>query len=63
MQILLTETDRRDLTRHAWEAVKRLPLPRKVRLLLRDRMVLRLTPRLLAQRQADLESKWLIARP
>ena len=38
MQVLLTEADRHACTRYAWECVRGLPLPRKVRLLLRDKI-------------------------
>lgn len=61
MQVRLTELDRKDLQRHAWELVRRLPWPRQTRILMRDKLVMELAPKLVAQREAEqqaLVDKW-----
>lgn len=61
MRVQLTEADRRDLQRHAWNLVRHVAAPRHVRLLMRDKLVLDMTPRLIAAReaeQAELVRKW-----
>ncbi len=39
MQIIWTESDRRDFERHAWKMIKGMNAPRHVRLMFRDRIV------------------------
>ena len=61
MRVQLTELDRRDLQRHAWSMVRSLPAPRHVRLLMRDKLVMDMIPRLIEAReaeQAELQRKW-----
>jgi len=63
MLVQLTEADRHDLRDHAWNMVRKLALPRKVRLLLRDKIVLDLIPRLIAAREKELTEKWSPTAP